>query len=287
MKRFSFKTFTSFLLVLTFLTLVISGVMLFLSPPGRVAHWTDWTLLGLDKEEWGAVHIIVAIAFLTGSLFHLLKFNWKVFLHYLRTKRNGFQHGKELSAALGLSTVVVIGTLAQMPPFVSVLNLHEEIKAYWEEDTGSPPIPHMELMSLREFASTLQLTETQVIEELTGRGLSVRAGDQTLKDLAASNGRSPEAVFNMLQRPAGGSSPAPGDSARRGLGRLTLDELAAELGISTPEALRILAQHSVNAAPNEKFRDIAARSRLSPHELLEALEAGASQTSEAGRNSSE
>jgi len=68
MQRFSFKTFTSFLLVLTSFSLVFSGVILFLSPRGRVAHWTDWALMGLGKEEWGAVHILMAIVFLTGSL---------------------------------------------------------------------------------------------------------------------------------------------------------------------------------------------------------------------------
>jgi hypothetical protein len=56
--------------------------------------------MGLGKEEWGSVHILMAIVFLAGSLFHLLKFNWKVFAHYLKTKRRGFRYTRELARIL-------------------------------------------------------------------------------------------------------------------------------------------------------------------------------------------
>ena len=56
-----------------FLMLILSGTMLYVSPPGRVAHWTGWTLLGGSKEQWGAVHSLMALVFLIGGLFHLLK----------------------------------------------------------------------------------------------------------------------------------------------------------------------------------------------------------------------
>ena len=55
--KFRTRGFVSLLLALTFLVASFSGVILYLTPRGRVANWTGWTMLGLDKHEWGAIHI--------------------------------------------------------------------------------------------------------------------------------------------------------------------------------------------------------------------------------------
>ena len=77
-KRFSTKGFTSLLLTCCFLVMTVSGVILFLTPRGRDARWTDWTLFGLDKEEWGALHINNSILLLVVVAVHLV-LNWSMF----------------------------------------------------------------------------------------------------------------------------------------------------------------------------------------------------------------
>jgi hypothetical protein len=54
---FQWRALTSVLMTLGFVLLAASGIVLFLSPPGRVANWTNWTILGLRKSDWGGVHI--------------------------------------------------------------------------------------------------------------------------------------------------------------------------------------------------------------------------------------
>ena len=127
-RGFNFKTFTSFTLAMTFLLLVVSGATLYISPPGRVAHWTDWRLLGITKEGWGGIHILMALVFLIGGLFHILRFNWKIFLHYIRTRSGEFHYGRELVGAALLTALVLTGTMVGVPPFSSVLTLNENIK---------------------------------------------------------------------------------------------------------------------------------------------------------------
>jgi len=73
-RGFNFRSFTAFILTWTFLTLVVSGAVLYIAPPGRIANWTRWQLIILTKEQWQAVHTLTAVAFLVGGLFHLLKF---------------------------------------------------------------------------------------------------------------------------------------------------------------------------------------------------------------------
>ena len=60
-KPFSWKPFTSFFILLSFVVLLLSGVVLYVAPPGRIANWTQWQF-GLDKEQWQALHTVFAHA---------------------------------------------------------------------------------------------------------------------------------------------------------------------------------------------------------------------------------
>jgi hypothetical protein len=60
-KKFKWRGMMTLLLVLAVLLDIISGVILYITPPGRFANWTDWTLWGLNKHEWGAIHTIFSI----------------------------------------------------------------------------------------------------------------------------------------------------------------------------------------------------------------------------------
>jgi hypothetical protein len=271
MSSFNFKTFTSFLLALTFLALLLSGAVLFVSPPGRVAHWTHWTLLGLSKEAWSALHILIAVVFLTGGLFHLLKFNWKVFVHYLSSKRSGFQHKRELIASLGLFSLVLVGTLAQVPPFVSVMGIHDQLKEYWDDGTDSPPVPHMELMNLTEVASHLQVSPERVLSQLRAQGLETSSYDQTLKQVAENNAYSPQGVLRLLQGSLGHDNASDSVPHRKGLGRMTLAEVSQELGMPIEQTVDILQANGLEGEPQERIRDIAARAKLPPQQLAALL----------------
>ena len=75
MKAFSSRAFVSVLTGLSLIGMTISGIVLFLTPSGRIANWTDWTYLRLTKHQWGALHIWLSLIFLAASFFHVY-FNW-------------------------------------------------------------------------------------------------------------------------------------------------------------------------------------------------------------------
>ena len=98
-RRFSLRGFTSLLLTLAFAVMCFSGVMLFLTPRGRVANWTGWTLLGLGKHDWGAVHVNNSVLFIVIAMVHLV-LNWSVFVRYIKSKTvAGLKLNKELALA--------------------------------------------------------------------------------------------------------------------------------------------------------------------------------------------
>ena len=90
--RFHTRGFTSLLTTCSFLLLAITGIVLYISPKGRVAHWTGWTVLGIDKEQWSDIHMIASLLFLISAAFHLY-FNWRIFWGYIK---------KRLEASLNL-----------------------------------------------------------------------------------------------------------------------------------------------------------------------------------------
>ena len=49
---------------LSFLLMVLTSVVLYIVPQGRVAYWADWRLWGLSKSDWGNIHINMGFVFL-------------------------------------------------------------------------------------------------------------------------------------------------------------------------------------------------------------------------------
>ena len=109
-KSFSWRVFISFGLFIAVLMMLVSGVILYISPPGRVANWTDWRMIGLTKRGWQNQHVIFGFAFLILSLFHLFFINWKAFLSYLKSKTN-----EGLKSPGELLTIIVLGIPTQKP----------------------------------------------------------------------------------------------------------------------------------------------------------------------------
>lgn len=122
----------SLLAGLTFLILVSSGLALYIAPRGRVANWSGWALLGLEKEQWAALHMTLGLLFLVAIACHLF-FNWKILMSYIR-RRSGERKMRlrELLLALGIVAICIAGTLLEAPGFREITRLNEAIKERWE-----------------------------------------------------------------------------------------------------------------------------------------------------------
>lgn len=269
-QTFSYKRFTSFLLAWTFVVAVFSGAILYASPQGRVAHWANWTLLALDKEQWVSIHVLCTAAFLIGGIFHLLKFNWKVFLHYFNQGKSRVGVSKELVASLLLVLAVILGTLSGIPPFSTVIQGSTNMKAYWEAQVGAAPVPHMELQPLAEVARGLGMEPAQAIQILSENSLMISDSATTLQTAAIESGLSPREIYEMLTRSTLAKPRTdPLAKVSAGLGRKTVTQVSQELGIDVVAALK---EKGIEAEPSETMRELASRTnQSSPHALLELI----------------
>ena len=196
----NFRSLTTFTILLSFLVIAFTGVILYITPQGRVAHWTDWRLLGLGKEGWSAVHINTCLLFLIVAGFHVY-LNWRVLFSYIRTRAvAGFRRKWELAIAASVTTVFVIGTLGAVPPFSTIIQWNEDIKDYWSDQVRTrPPFPHAEAMPLKAIADATEgMMGEDAVKALQLRGFNVADASVRLEDLAAENGVSPMTVYEAM-----------------------------------------------------------------------------------------
>lgn len=267
-KKFSWRAFISFALTYIMVILLLSGIMLYVSPPGRYAHWVNWTLWGFSKEGWQGIHIIFSVGFILLSVLHLLWINWKTFVSYLKSKSSsGFNKKRELIASTLLIFVFFFGTIYSVPPFKNILDLGEHFTASWEKEEEAAPIPHAELLTLNELAEQLELSSVdEITEKLKSHGIKFEnTHTQTLQEIAETNNSTPLAIYEQLTRKK--------QSQRQGsgIGRKTLEDFAKDAGKTADEAMTILKENNIKAEKSQTLRVIAENNNITPKEIFELI----------------
>ncbi len=197
--RFRWMGFTTLLLTLTFCVVLLSSIALYLKPVGRVANWTDWRLIGLNKGQWEAVHTNAGLLAAVVAALHLWN-NWKIFLNYLRQKTTGISLKRELAAASLITVALVGGTILEIPPLTVPTALNDYVKDYWEEAGPPAPTPHAEEFTLERFALSIGLTNDELQSVLAREGLIHRGTGTTIAELARQNGLSPNQIYTAITK---------------------------------------------------------------------------------------
>lgn len=214
------KGLTSLALACTFVVVATSGAALYISPKGRVANWTGWTLGGLTKRQWESLHLNMCIMMLAIVVFHLF-FNWRVFWTYIRRRASGFNLKLEMATAVVVTTLVVVGTIVRVPPLTLPTAWGERIKAYWEHATPAGPAPHAEEQPLGRFARNMGLIPEDVVVALQKDGLELDDPHITVAELAERNHMTPAEIFAAIDKhfPEAASQTSPGAGPGRGFGQ--------------------------------------------------------------------
>ncbi|HID21010.1 MAG TPA: DUF4405 domain-containing protein [Planctomycetaceae bacterium] len=197
--RFSPKSLTSFCIAGLLIVMGVSGVVLYASPRCRDAYDAGWTLFGLDKDTWDALHTNTSLLFLIVAVAHLV-LNWKVFWSYIRRRsQQGVHRKKELALASVALGAVVAGTVAGWSPFRKPLDWRFEVKNYWSQVTRHQPRQQVTEWTLAELASRYGQSADDMIRSLDGKGYGPIEPTQTIRQIASQKGVSPRAVLEDLR----------------------------------------------------------------------------------------
>lgn len=114
--HFTGRAFAVFGVSLTFPVLLLSGIILYIAPAGRVANQSGWQILWLDRGGWEMLHATAAVLFLGLVAWHVL-----VHLPVYRSLLGGTPahpggHRREALLALGIAVLVVLLVALGWPP---------------------------------------------------------------------------------------------------------------------------------------------------------------------------
>lgn len=266
------RRITSLTAFLSFLLMLVTSIILYIMPQGRVAYWADWTLWGLGKEQWGNIHINTGFLFLASLLLHLF-YNWKPFVSYLKDRGRRLRlFTPDFNAALLVTAVVALGTYAQIPPFSSIIEFGQSIKDDAARFYGEPPYGHAELSSFKIFCDRLDLDPDKSLSALHEAGIRVDSIEETVLAIAKKNGRTPMEIYTLIKpfKEDGAPDGLP-EEPPPGLGRQTLTWICKEYGLDCRTILDSLADQGYPLSPETTVKEAAERFGQDPHTFYEIL----------------
>ncbi|WP_456396609.1 DUF4405 domain-containing protein, partial [Desulfurobacterium sp.] len=165
-----------------------------------------------------------------------------------------------------VSAVVVVictaATIAGLPPFSTIINIEQKIKKSWERRLLMAPLPHAELMTLKELCLKDDIQLQTVLSVLHQNGISA-SPDETLKEIAENNHLTPARVYNLIKRAVRRTHTNNG----KGFGRMTLKEACLMNGLTVDECMENLQKKGIVASPDETLRSIAAKNGVLPRDI--------------------
>ncbi len=271
------KKITSLTMLVSGFLLLVTSVVLYIVPHGRVAYWSDWRLWGLSKSQWGEQHINLGFLFLLAACLHIY-YNWKLITAYLRNKARELKlFTASFNAALILTLLVCVGTYFMVPPLSTIINFGESIKDAAAEKYGEPPYGHAELSSLQLFAKKQHIDLAKAGKLLDAAGIKVRSEKQSLADIAKANKTTPKQLYDLMKpalirtdTDAGEVFP---DSPPPGFGRQVLAEICATYHLHIPAVLRALKKEGITAVVEKSVKENAEENNVDPVRIFEIIQA--------------
>lgn len=236
--------------------IIVSGIVLYIMPHGRVAYFTGWKFLGVNKDGWDNIHVIFGFLMVVVAVWHIIV-NWKVMKKYLLQKESVF--------ALLITAVITIGTVANIQPFKSVSDLEEMIKNSWDVNKKAIPISHGELLSLKDFCERLNINLNKAVQKLKSKGYSFNIND-TLKTIAKNNNTTPADIYEAIKN-AKTVSPVQGS----GFGRMTLKEVCQKEGVDVNVCVKKLESKGIKASADKTLREIAFPNGITPMDIIDMI----------------
>ena len=143
------------------------------------------------------MHTLFSLSFVILSVFHLVVFNWKAFWFYIMAKTSGgLNKKKELLISFALIVVVFSGTYFNIQPFKAVMDYGEYTTESWEVKEEIAPIPHAELLTIRELSGRyIPMSADSILLMIKAKGLKADSIGQTILKISELNNITPVKLY--------------------------------------------------------------------------------------------
>lgn len=271
------KRITSLTAFLSFFVVLLTSIILYIVPQGRIAYWADWRLLSLSKEQWGAIHINIGFLFLLSLSLHIY-YNWKPIVTYLKNKAMQLKvFTKEFNIALTLTIICIFGTYIEIPPFSTIIKISDNFKESAARKYGEPPYGHAELSSIKTFANKIGTDLKSGLILLEKVGYKVDNEMQTLQEIAKNNSVSPQQIYLAMSQKTdkspvfSGKVQALPETPAPGTGNQTLADFCSQYNLNIKIVIRSLKESLITAKENMTIKEIGETNKTSPIDIYEKI----------------
>lgn len=214
------RNLSSFFLTLSGILILVSGIVLYVAPPGRYAHAVDWRLIWLDKGQWESLHTQFSYVAVIFTVIHLVV-NWKILLNYSWDRiQNAYRLKRELTISILLTLFICVGTVLAWPPFSTIMDWGEVFSNAWESNSATVIFEQDPLLMIEadteetheasigtqggwgrytvaEICTEYDITTEQALDHLAV--YHIDANEETrIRTLADSSGYEPSAIVDII-----------------------------------------------------------------------------------------
>ena len=197
----SLRRIVSLSMMLSILGMLVTSIILYIVPQGRVSYWAGWTLWGLSKSQWGAIHTNFGFMMLVSGAFHIY-YNWRPMTSYMKNKARDFRlFTPNFNVAFLVFATVAGLTIMGWPPAVWIQDLRTSLEDSSAEVLGEPPYGHAEESSLRVFLRNVGMDPEVAKVNLKAAGIAIPDPEISILDLANENGMTPRELYEVIKGP--------------------------------------------------------------------------------------
>lgn len=263
---------TSLTCLIAFILLLITSIILYLTPQGKIAFWANWKMLGLDKQQWGALHTNLGILFVVAGIIHIV-LNWKPIVVYLKNKARKLTIVTgDFNLALVITLLIALFTLLEWQPLKAIQDLNHTLKKQAARKYGEPPYGHAEANKLKAFCRKTGLSLNDALIQLETADLQGISLEASLADIAKANQLSPQQVYDIIKpQQSESQTNALPQRPPSGFGRTTLAELCATYELDLQETMSGLKNAGISADPDATMKELAESHDTEPYEIYQAI----------------
>jgi hypothetical protein len=262
---------------LSFFIVLLTSIILYIAPPGRVAYWANWQLWHLSKDQWSSIHVNIGFLFLLSLLLHIY-YNWKPIVSYLKNKTKQLKlFTREFNAALALIIIFILGTYVEIPPFSTIIKISAGFEDAAARKYGEPPYGHAELSTLKTFAKRMDIDLKEWILLLEKAGYKVESENQILKEVAKNNMVPPQQIYLVMTDSSDSTSMSDGKSMMLpqapppGTGNITLADFCGQYNLNVKVMIRLLKEADITSKEDMTIKKIGEINEMSPIDVYDRI----------------
>jgi Domain of unknown function (DUF4405) len=269
------RKITSLTALISFVLLMMTSIILYIVPSGRVAFWAGYKLYGVSKEGWGAVHINLGFLLLISIILHIY-YNWTPMISYMKNRSKQLKiFTPDFSVSLVVTLVVFFGTLAGIPPMSSIIHLGEAITDEANLFYGEPPYGHAELSPLKDFTEKVKVDLDDSLTALKAAGIAITSADSTMKEIAEVNAVTPQQLFEIIKpkskKEVGNDLLTMPEEAPGGTGKRTVIQICDMYQLDLQVIMAELKENGINVDAKQTMKEIAVANSVDPHAIYGAI----------------